>query len=259
MLDAPPLRVATYWALRYRRSWRSSLLPSLLGPCLYMVIMGKVLGGIIDRGDRAGETGNDYLAFVAPAVVAVAAMLSASAEATSQVFRAVNHTHTYAAMQATSLDVRDVVHGHLLWMAARITLVSVVLTTLVVALGAAQSWTVIALVAVGPLTGMAVASGLTAWSARQHKQANMLAWQRFGATPMLLFGGTFYPVSELPLVLRRFAELTPVWHGAELARAAATGHAPARDVVGHVAYLVLLIVVGSALATRSVAHRLEAP
>ena len=51
---------------------------------------------------------------------------------------------------------------------------------------------------------------------------------------MLLFAGTFYPVSELPPVARRLAEVTPLWHGAELARAASTGHASALATVGHV-------------------------
>ena len=87
----------------------------------------------------------------------------------------------------------------------------------------------------------------------------MLVWQRFGATPMLLFSGIFYPVQELPAAIRLFAMLTPLWHGAELARAATIGSASVAAVVGHTAYLLLFVAVGTAYAMRSLEDRLVEP
>lgn len=249
-------RTFEYWARRYRRSWRRSLLPSLIGPCLYLVVMGKVLGGLVLPGASSQLGGLDYLGFVAPAVVAVAAMLTASTEATSQVFNAMHNTHTYSAQYATPLRVADIVGGHLLFVAVRVATVSAVLGVLAASLGAADSWTAVLLVPVGVLTGMAVAAGLAGWSARQTKQSNMLAWQRFGATPMLLFGGAFYSIDQLPLAARAAASLTPVWHGAELARAAAHGHARPVPTLVHIGYLLALAVAGVWFASRALHERL---
>ena len=41
--------------------------------------------------------------------------------------------------------------------------------------------------------------------------------------PLFLFGGVFYPVTQLPLVLEQLAYLTPLWHGVALSRALALG------------------------------------
>jgi lipooligosaccharide transport system permease protein len=260
MADPRALRAFNYWALKYRRSWRRTLLPSLIGPALYMVVMGKVLGELVtDNGGTDRLDGVSYLSFVAPAVVAAAAMLTASSEATNHVFHATRTTRAYAAMLATPLRIADLVTGHLLWMAVRMTMVSVTLAVLVVALGASHSWGVLLLVPIGILTGMSIACGLMGWSARQERATNMLGWQRFGATPMLLFSGIFYPVSELPLLVRRLVQLTPLWHGAELAREATIGSISTLAALGHALYLLVFVAGGTLFAMRSLEQRLVEP
>ena len=71
---------------------------------------------------------------------------------------------------------------------------------------------------------------------------------RFVVTPMFLFSGTFYPISQLPEWGQWLAHVSPLWHGTELARDAGIGGLSAASVVGHVAYLVLWLAVGLALA-----------
>ena len=46
---------------------------------------------------------------------------------------------------------------------------------------------------------------------------------RFGAVPLMLFSGTFFPVSQLPGWLRPVAYATPLWHGVALCRALSLG------------------------------------
>ena len=42
-------------------------------------------------------------------------------------------------------------------------------------------------------------------------------------TPLFLFSGTFFPVTQLPPVLRWIAYVTPLWHGVALCRGLALG------------------------------------
>jgi lipooligosaccharide transport system permease protein len=65
---------------------------------------------------------------------------------------------------------------------------------------------------------------------------------------MFLFSGTFYPVSRLPEWGRVLAAVSPLWHGTELARAAALGGGSARGTLGHVLYLLVWLAVGLPLA-----------
>jgi lipooligosaccharide transport system permease protein len=46
---------------------------------------------------------------------------------------------------------------------------------------------------------------------------------RFGITPLFLFSGTFFPISELPPILWPVAWILPLWHGVDLGRALALG------------------------------------
>jgi lipooligosaccharide transport system permease protein len=73
---------------------------------------------------------------------------------------------------------------------------------------------------------------------------------RFGIVPMFLFSGTFFPVSQLPVVFRWVAYATPLWHGVELSRALTLGHVDVLAALGHVAYLLAWAVVGFVAALR---------
>jgi lipooligosaccharide transport system permease protein len=74
--------------------------------------------------------------------------------------------------------------------------------------------------------------------------------------PMFLFSGTFFPVSQLPAVLRALAYLTPLWHGVDLARSLALGHPPGARALGHLAYLSVWAVAGTLLARAALGRRL---
>jgi lipooligosaccharide transport system permease protein len=96
---------------------------------------------------------------------------------------------------------------------------------------------------------MAFAAPVAAMSAslRSEGQAfNMLF--RFVVTPMFLFSGTFYPISQLPEWARVLAHVSPLWHGTELARDAGIGGLSLAAVLGHIAFLLVWLVVGVALA-----------
>ena len=67
---------------------------------------------------------------------------------------------------------------------------------------------------------------------------------RFLVIPMFLFSGTFFPVTQLPALLRPVAYLTPLWHGVDLCRDLALGQIPAGRTALHVAYLPSWVVAG---------------
>ena len=75
---------------------------------------------------------------------------------------------------------------------------------------------------------------------------------RFVITPMFLFSGTFFPISQLPAFIQPIAWLTPLFHGVALTRSLGLGQPlePWQYAV-HIGYLVTLVVVGTALAFRT--------
>ena len=78
---------------------------------------------------------------------------------------------------------------------------------------------------------------------------------------MFLFSGTFFPVSQLPNWLEPLAPLTPLYHGVDLVRKLVLSDLEAPLVSStsmwvHLAYLVVVLVIGTALAVRFLDRKL---
>jgi lipooligosaccharide transport system permease protein len=248
---APAGRSLQYWFVQYRRWWRVSLLISFVNPALYLAAMGVGLGGLIDRaGNSQTLGGHGYLAFLAPGLLAANAMQTAVGESTWQVGNAVRWNRSYVAMVATPLRAGDVMVGHVLFAGLRAGLGAGAFLIVAALFGALDSpWSAVALPA-AMLCAFAHAAPAAAFSVgRTHDQA-YAALQRFVVIPLFLFSGVFFPVTQLPSLLRIVAYLTPMWHGVALCRDLCLGQAQVVTSLGHVGYLVLWVGVGTWVACR---------
>jgi len=239
----------------YRHFWRSSLISSVLEPALFLAAMGLTLGVLVDRGPGL-PGGLSYLAFLAPGLLAAAAMQTGTFESTYPVLGAIKWDKTYEAVLATPAAVGDLLMGHLLYVGFRVTTSAALFLAVLVLFGAADSPLVVLAVPAALLTGLAFAAPVTALAARLENDSGFAALQRFLIIPMFLFSGTFFPVSQLPAFFEWVAYLTPLWHGVSLARGLALGTLEAGAGLLHVGYLALWILAGVALARRTYRRRL---
>jgi lipooligosaccharide transport system permease protein len=122
--------------------------------------------------------------------------------------------------------------------------------------GASESALVLLALPAAALTGMAFSTPVVAFAAVNNNDAGFAMLFRFVVTPLFLFSGTFFPVSQLPAGLEQFAYLTPLWHGVDLCRSLSLGTARFGLTVLHVAYLAAWVVVGAVLASRAFRRRL---
>ena len=108
-------------------------------------------------------------------------------------------------------------------------------------------------VPVAVLTGLAFAVPTFALAARLENDNGFSILFRFVVTPLMLFSGTFFPIDQLPVWMQPLAWVTPLWHGVELCRDAATGTAPGWLGLAHLAVLLVYVGVGWVLA-RALVH-----
>jgi lipooligosaccharide transport system permease protein len=246
------------WLTVYRRTWRSSIWSSVLGPVFYLGALGFGLGTLVDEHSAASLGGVSYLAFVAPAILASGAMNTAMAEASYPVFGSIKWNRIYIGAQASPLRPADIFRGHLMFMTMRIAMNSALVTVFLVAFGAARSaWVVLAWPA-AVLTGLAFAAPIAAWAVTVKIETSFNYIFRFVMMPLMLFSGTFFPLSQLPAGLRALAYATPLWHGVALCRAFSLGTAPGdpAGMLGHAAYLAVLAGVGIWAGARTYRRRL---
>lgn len=253
----PPERVravAGYFLVVYRRTWMGSLFSRFVSPLLFLLAMGIGLGSLVD-GASGGVDGVPYLAFVAPGMVAVQAMMTAVSESTYPVFGLFTWNRMYHSMLATPLTVSDLLLGHLTVVAAQGGIATAAFVLVAALFGSfASAWVLLA-VPIGVLVTLAFAVPLFGFSARAEGAGSFNVVYRLVITPLMLFSGVFFPVDRLPLVLELLAWLTPLWHGVELSRSAGQGSFAVFDLV-HLLVLVLFIGLGWVYARTGMTRKL---
>jgi lipooligosaccharide transport system permease protein len=254
---ARPLWVRSfgYWSFQYRRTWRSSLSTSVLEPLLYLAALGIGLGTLVDRHVHHVQ-GVTYLAFVAPGLLAAAAMQVGVSEASYPVMGAIKWMKTYLAMLATPLRVIDVLRGHVAWIALRLALSCGIFLGILAALGLVRSWEAALVLPAGVLTGLAFCTPVAAFAATRENDVAFSVLYRFGVVPLFLFSGVFFPITVLPGWLQPLCWATPLFHGVALCRSLVLGDAALGMSVAHAAYLVALVLAGYAAARVTYRRRL---
>ena len=243
------------WITAYKRTWRGSIVGRFLSPLMFLLSLGLGLGSLVNKS-TGGVDGVPYLQFVVPGILAAQAMWVAMGESTYPVMGAIRWNEKYHAMLATPVSIDDVLLGHLLYVAMQITGATAIFIGVAALFGSFSSWWVLLCLPITVLTGMAFAVPVFAFSATQEGDGGFNILFRFIMTPLFLFSGIFFPVGQLPAVMRPIAWVTPLWHGVEANRSLALGSPDSVGVLGHTAYLLVVIAVGGWLARRAFTKRM---
>src|SRR6478736_5392016 len=106
---AGALRLADYWSIVYKRTWKGGVITSFVTPFFYVVAMGVLLGGYVTADPTQLDGAPTYLAFIAPGMVAAQAMTIAFSETTYPVMGRVKWQRIYYSMIASPLSVGEIV------------------------------------------------------------------------------------------------------------------------------------------------------
>jgi lipooligosaccharide transport system permease protein len=254
-LRFPGLRKLEHSLLVYRRIWRGTLFGTIVSPVLYLTAMGVALGSLVPT--MTTFAGVPYIVFLAPGLVAAQAMQTATNESAWPLFSGFKWNKTFEAMIGTPQGVRDIVLGHLYWLVVRLAIVTGVFLAVAFLFGAITSPTIILAWPAAILTGVAFGMPMAAWTASRKTEQSFSIIFRFIITPLFLFSGTFFPISQLPDSIEWVAWLTPLFHGVELTRVLAIGHVTDPAVLLlHAAVLLAMIGLGTVLSFRTFRNRL---
>jgi lipooligosaccharide transport system permease protein len=230
----------------YRRIWMV-FFSGFFEPFFYLLAIGFGLGAMIPP--VPGPNGPiPYAQFVAPALLASAAMNGAIYDSTFNVFFKLRYAKTYDAMLSTPLGVGDVALGEVAWALMRGSLYALGFLVVILVLGLVTSpWAVLVL-PVAMLMGFAFAAvGMAATTFM--RDWTDFDWIAVVTLPLFLFSATFYPITVYPEPLRVLVQLSPLYHGTALLRTLTAG-APDLSALGHVGFLVAMGLVGIWIVTR---------
>ncbi|MEZ5218523.1 MAG: ABC transporter permease [Ilumatobacteraceae bacterium] len=258
MSTPAPVRVWESHMRLYRTIWRSNVMGALFQPFLYLLGMGVGVGSLVDRGSNSGRLldGLTYFQFLAPSLIATAAMMVSSSEAMWPVLGGFKWQSGFHAAAATPLSPGEIQAGVALWHATKALIAASGVALVLALFSETRSIGLPLAVVFGGLTGLAFSSVIVAWTATREQDYSFPNINRFVITPLFLFGGAFYPISQLPGWLQWVAKATPLWHGVELTRGAVNERLEWGSTMVHVGYLVLFVAAGWLSARRSFQRRL---
>ena len=240
-----PQRMVERNIVAYRRQWLI-LFSGFFEPLFYLLSMRVGLGDLIG-GVRVGGKLVAYDQFVAPGLMAASAMNGAVYDSTMNVFHKMKYARIYDGALATPMSPGDVALGEITWALMRGQIYAIGFLGVMWGLGLVGSpWVIVALpcCALIGLTfasvGFAVTTFMRGW--------NDLQWVNTATMPMFLFSATFFPLSGYGS-LAWFAQLSPLYHGVALVRAANAGVFTIASV-GHVVVLFVIAALAMAVAAR---------
>jgi lipooligosaccharide transport system permease protein len=238
----------------YRHTW-FLLVAEVLEPLLYLGSIGLGIGTLVGHIPGLGGTSVRYSEFVAPALLATAAMNAAMNETAFLMYTRLTIDRVYEPILATPMTVRAVGLGEAAWAIVRGVVVTSAFLAIVAALGLiASPWALLVIPGAALIgfafaaAGLVVVSYLRGWPDLQYVQLVML--------PMFLFATTFYPVDVYPRPLQIVVECLPLYQAIELLRQPALGHVGPGLLIP-VGYLLVMGLAALTWALRRLRGRLQ--
>jgi lipooligosaccharide transport system permease protein len=238
----------------YRHTWLVSFIPPLLEPLFYLLAFGVGMSLMIGYLNYEG-TAVSYSKFIAPALIAINIMSNAFYENTYASFVRMYYQKTFEAMMATPLTVAEIITGEIVWGATKAVLATAVMMAVISCFGLIRYPEGLLLLPLAFIGGIAFGSmGMLFTAIVPNIELFNLPIFLF-ITPMFLFGGTFFPLENLPVWAQQFALALPLTHLVNLCRSFSYGTMGSSFFLG-LFYLVGLTLVLFPLAIRRMHYRL---
>lgn len=241
------MRVVERNVTAYRRMWLI-FLSGLVEPLLFLLSIGIGVGTLVGRLPGPGGESVAYRDFVAPGLMATAAMNGAVLDTTINFFIKLKYYGVYHAMLATPLTPEAIAVGEVTWAAARGLIYATFFLGTMVVLGLVASPMAVLAVPAALLICWAFA-GAGAAGASFMRSYFDFDFVNLAIIPSFLFSGVFFPLSRYPEWFAWVVRCTPLYQGVALIRALVFGVVDL-SAVGHAAYLAAMGAVGLTIAGR---------
>ncbi len=232
---------------------------AIANPVLYLVSIGLGVGAYIDKNTGGmGVDGVSYITFLAPALLATAAIQGAIDESVYPTLEGFKWDKTFFSMNATPISGNHIAMGVFYNSLIRVTFTAVIYWFVMLAFGVLES----------PRAWMAIFTAImagAAFGALMQALAGLLenenifftVLNRFVIMPLFLFSGTFYPLTNMPIFLQWIGWISPLWHATELGRWLTYGHEISSLMLYvHFIFLNTLLIVGVIASRRIFTRRL---
>lgn len=232
--------------------WRKLAIPSMLGniaePLITLIAFGYGLGSLLQT-----VNGLPYIQFLASGSICMSVMMAASFETLYSAFSRMHVQKTWDALMNAPLALDDVLVAEMLWAATKSVFSGAAILVVIFLLGIGLHPHTVFVLPLLFLIGMTFASLGLIVNALARGYDFFTYYFTLVLTPMIFLSGVYYPVSQLPAWLQRFAEMLPLGAAVRLIRPLLLGQwpvAPAANIVILIVYCAAGFYIATVLTRR---------
>lgn len=199
--------------LAWRKYGVASVAINIVDPFVYFLALGLGLGAYVHF------TGyGTLMQFIAPGLLGVTAMNAATFDACWGCFERLNLNGVYESIVTGPVDPLEIAAGEYLWQAMRAAMYGALFLVAVAAFGLIHSWWALATLIVFAFAGVAFAVPSFFVAMSVPTQEMLFFYFSFVVTPMIMFGGVFFPLDKMPAWVSMVAWCTPLYHAVAACR-----------------------------------------
>ena len=201
--------------------WKKLLIPSLIAniaePLMWLVAFGYGLGALVGEVNMGGDK-VPYIVFLASGSICMSAMNAATFEALYSAFSRMHMQKTWDGIMNAPVRLDDVLLAEMLWAAFKSVFTVSAILVVMMGLGIVQSWKL--LLAWPILLGVGVVFSCLAliFNALAKGYDFFTYYFTLFLTPMMFLSGVFFPLDNLPDMVRWVAYALPLTHAVDLVR-----------------------------------------
>ena len=232
---------------------------AIANPVLYLVSIGLGVGAYIDKNTGGmGVDGVSYITFLAPALLATAAIQGAIDESVYPTLEGFKWDKIFFSMNSTPLSGNHIAMGVFFNSVIRVTFTAVIYWFVMLAFGVLESSRAWLAIFTAVMAGAAFGAMMQALAGMlENEDIFFTVLQRFVIMPLFLFSGTFYPLTNMPIYLQWIGWISPLWHATELGRWLSYGHEISSLMLyTHFIFLNSLLLIGIIASRRIFTRRL---
>ena len=232
---------------------------AIANPVLYLVSIGLGVGAYIDKNTGGmGVDGVSYITFLAPALLATAAIQGAIDESVYPTLEGFKWDKIFFSMNSTPLSGNHIAMGVFFNSVIRVTFTAVIYWFVMLAFGVLESPRAWLAIFTAIMAGAAFGALMQALAGLlENEDIFFTVLGRFVIMPLFLFSGTFYPLTNMPIYLQWIGWISPLWHATELGRWLTYGHEISSLMLyTHFIFLNSLLLIGIFASRRIFTRRL---
>ena len=232
---------------------------AIANPVLYLVSIGLGVGAYIDKNTGGmGVDGVSYITFLAPALLATAAIQGAIDESVYPTLEGFKWDKIFFSMNSTPLSGNHIATGVFLNSLIRVIFTAIIYWFVMLAFGVLESPRAWLAIFTAVMAGAAFGALMQALAGMlENEDIFFTVLQRFVIMPLFLFSGTFYPLTNMPIYLQWIGWISPLWHATELGRWLSYGHEISSLMLyTHFIFLNSLLLIGIIASRRIFTRRL---